>query len=339
MKRSPKPKWSFVLMRGADKSVKQFKVSKRSVVAAPAAAVLALSGCIAALQIRSAFKIDSLHDEMSQQSNSFTHTVNNKDDSIGTLQEEIRRLNRQAEEMKGKINDLRELENKLKTFIEQYGRLTETSAASTPADTRTKADQTVSPLSSSASASASASASPTVQEAKSLIAMAEQSGLDFREISSLVDSMESAMEQSVKQAQARQAILDALPTGWPTKRPSKLTSSFGYRSDPFTHKSTFHAGVDIGGSTGDPVFSAADGTVEETGRDASEGNYIVINHHNGLKTKYMHLSRIEASAGDEVVRGEKIGLMGSTGRSTGAHLHFQIMQHDEPINPMRYLDS
>jgi len=318
-------------MRGADKSVKQLKVSKRSVVAAPAAAVLALSGCIAALQIRSAFKIDSLHDEMSQQSNSFTHTVNDKDDSIGTLQEEIGRLNRQAEEMKGKINDLRELENKLKTFIEQYGRLTETSATSMPAATGTEADQTISSLSSSPS--------PSVQEAKYLIAMAEQSGLDFREISSLVDTMEAAMEQSVKQAQARQAILDALPTGWPTKRSAKLTSGFGYRSDPFTRKSTFHAGVDIGGNTGDPVFSAGDGTVEETGRDASEGNYIVINHHNGLKTKYMHLSRIEAREGDEVVRGEKIGLMGSTGRSTGAHLHFQVMQHDEPINPMRYLGS
>ncbi|GFN29838.1 M23 family metallopeptidase [Paenibacillus xylaniclasticus] len=328
MKRSPKPKWSFVLMRGADKSVKQFKVSKRSVVAAPAAAALALSGCIAALQIRSAFKIDSLQDEISQQSNTFTHTVNDKDVSIGTLQEEIRRLNRQAEEMRGKINDLRELENKLKTFIEQYGKLTGSSASG------------ISSGSSEASAaSASLASSPTTSEAQYMIALAKQSGLDFRKISILVDSMEAAMEQSVKQAKARQAVLDALPTGWPTKRSAKLTSGFGYRSDPFTHKSTFHAGIDIGGSTGDPVFSAGDGTVEETGRDASEGNYIVINHHNGLKTKYMHLSHIEAKKGDKVVRGEKIGLMGSTGRSTGAHLHFQVMQHDEPINPMRYLDD
>ncbi|MWC30406.1 peptidoglycan DD-metalloendopeptidase family protein [Paenibacillus sp. MMS18-CY102] len=311
MKRSPKPKWSFVLMRGAEQSVKQFKVSKRSVVAAPAAAVLALSGCIAAIQIRSSFKIDSLHDEMSQQSNSFSQTVNGKDDSIGTLQEEIGRLNRQTQELKGKINDLHELENKLKTFIEQYGRLTETSS----------------------------SATPNAQEARDLIMKAEQSGLDFRQISSLVDTMELTMEQSVKQAQARQAELDALPTGWPAKSSATFTSGFGYRVDPFTGKSTFHAGVDIGGNVGDAVFSAADGTVEETGQDGSRGRFVVINHHNGLKTIYMHLSRIEASSGDEVVRGEKIGLMGSTGRSTGAHLHFQVMQHDEPVNPLRYLSN
>jgi murein DD-endopeptidase MepM/ murein hydrolase activator NlpD len=330
VKRSPKPKWSFVLIRGADKSVRQFKVSRRSIVAAPAVAVLALSGCIAALQIRSAFKIDSLQDEMSQQSNTFTQTVNGKDESIGTLQEEIDRLNRQTEELKSKISDLRELESKLKVFIEQYGRLTETSASSMPAKDDSKTLEALSELQPS-------STSPTSEEARRLIAIAEQSGLDFRQISTLVDSMESAMEQSVKQTKARQAILDALPTGWPTKSSSKMTSGFGYRSDPFTGRSTFHAGIDIGGKIGDPVFSAGDGTVEETGFSRDKGNYVIINHHNGLKTVYMHLWRIEAREDEEVVRGEKIGLMGSTGRSTGAHVHFQIMQKDEPINPLRYL--
>ncbi|PWV93789.1 murein DD-endopeptidase MepM/ murein hydrolase activator NlpD [Paenibacillus cellulosilyticus] len=330
MKRSPKPKWSFVLMRGADKSVRQFKVSKRSIVAAPAVAVLALSGCIAALQIRSAFQIDTLQDEMSQQSNSFTQTVHGKDDSIGTLQEEIDRLNRQTEDLKSKISDLRELENKLKVFIEQYGRLTETSSSSMPTNADSATLEALSELQQSSS-------SPTPEEARRLIGIAEQSGLDFRQISSLVDSMESTMEQSVKQAKARKAILDALPTGWPTKSSSKMTSGFGYRSDPFTGKSTFHAGIDIGGKVGDPVFSAGDGTVVETGSSSDKGNYVMIDHHNGFKTVYMHLSRIEAREDEEVVRGEKIGFMGSTGRSTGAHVHFQIMQKDEPINPLRYL--
>ncbi|MBD3921492.1 peptidoglycan DD-metalloendopeptidase family protein [Paenibacillus sp. PR3] len=330
MKRSTKPKWSFVLMRGADKSVRQFKVSRRSIVAAPAVAVLALSGCIAALQIRSAFKIDTLQDEMSQQSNSFTQTVHGKDDSIGTLQEEIDRLNRQTEELKSKISDLRELESKLKVFIEQYGRLTETSDSSMPANADPATLDALSGLQQS-------SGTPTAQEARDLIAIAEQSGLDFRQISSLVDSMEDTMEQSVKQAKARQAILDALPTGWPTKSSSKMTSGFGYRSDPFTGKSTFHAGIDIGGKVGDPVFSAGDGTVVETGSSNDKGNYVMIDHHNGLKTVYMHLSRIEAKEDEEVVRGEKIGLMGSTGRSTGAHVHFQVMQKNEPVNPLRYL--
>jgi murein DD-endopeptidase MepM/ murein hydrolase activator NlpD len=182
--------------------------------------------------------------------------VNGKDESIGTLQEEIDRLNRQTEELKSKISDLRELESKLKVFIEQYGRLTETSASSMPAKDDSKTLEALSELQPS-------STSPTSEEARRLIAIAEQSGLDFRQISTLVDSMESAMEQSVKQTKARQAVLDALPTGWPTKSSSKMTSGFGYRSDPFTGRSTFHAGIDIGGKIGDPVFSAGDGTVEE----------------------------------------------------------------------------
>nr|WP_246427444.1 M23 family metallopeptidase [Paenibacillus phyllosphaerae] len=144
------------------------------------------------------------------------------------------------------------------------------------------------------------------------------------------------MSESLRQAKQRQAELDALPSGWPTISRT-LTSSFGYRTDPFTGRSTFHAGIDIGGEPGDPVFAAGDGLVTETGSDSSKGNYIVITHSNGLQTVYYHLKRITAKLNDSALRGDKIGELGSTGRSTAPHLHFQIMQKDEAVNPLPYL--
>nr|WP_232243046.1 M23 family metallopeptidase [Paenibacillus sp. GSMTC-2017] len=130
--------------------------------------------------------------------------------------------------------------------------------------------------------------------------------------------------------------IDAIPSHWPT-RSKQLTSSFGYRKDPFTGRATFHAGIDISGDSGDAVFSAADGTVNEVGFDSQLGNYVIIEHLGGLQTAYMHLKKIDAREGDIVVRGEKIGQLGSSGRSTGPHLHFQIMQKNEPVNPLKYL--
>lgn len=169
-----------------------------------------------------------------------------------------------------------------------------------------------------------------------MVRLAVESNLDFRSITKLVTSMEETMSASLRQERLRQAKLAALPTGWPTLS-HILTSGFGYRSDPFTGRTTFHAGIDIGGKSGDPVFAAADGIVLETGTDSSRGNFIVIGHDDQLQTTYYHLKRIEAKQNDTVVRGEKIGLLGSTGRSTAPHLHFQIMQGDEPVNPFNYL--
>ncbi|GGG21524.1 M23 family metallopeptidase [Paenibacillus abyssi] len=308
MKRRRKHGWSLLVMRGADHSVKQFRVSRRSVVAAPAVAVLAVTGCIAGLQMRSASLINELEVQLAGQAAAHTYTVEAKENAIVSLQQELTRISRQAEEMQTKLRELNELEDKLKQFIDTYGEVVG------PPD---------------------ASASPTPAE-RELLRLAQDGGVNFTQMSLLVDSMEDSMAVSIRQAKARQAELDAKPTEWPTVS-LKLTSSFGYRKDPFTGRAAFHAGVDIAGSTGDPVFSAADGTVLETGYDRSKGNYVVIGHRNQLKTSYYHLEAIGVKANESVVQGEKIGLLGSTGRSTGPHLHFQIMQSDEPINPLKYL--
>jgi murein DD-endopeptidase MepM/ murein hydrolase activator NlpD len=319
-KRARGSNWSLLLLRGADQNVRQFRVSKRSVVAAPAAAVLAVSGCIAGLQLHSDAQLSQAENEAAAQASSLSHAVKEKDSQVSLLQQEVDRLNRQTEQLKAKLNDLEELEAKLKQFTEAYG-----GAVHPDGPVQAPQDGTIE----------KERYSPD-REAHAMVQMAAESNLDFRAISTLVDSMEQTMSASLRREQQRRAELAAIPSGWPTES-RRLTSGFGYRTDPFTGRSMFHAGIDIGGQMNDPVFAAADGTVDETGKDGGRGNYIILVHRNGLKTAYFHLNRIEARAGDKVVRGEKIGLMGSTGRSTAAHLHFQIMQADEPINPFKYL--
>jgi murein DD-endopeptidase MepM/ murein hydrolase activator NlpD len=147
-----------------------------------------------------------------------------------------------------------------------------------------------------------------------------------------------SMEANLRKAELRRAELNAMPSGWPTVS-RQLTSGFGYRSDPFTRKSTFHAGVDITGDVGDPIFAAGDGRVKEAGFNLTRGNYIIITHRNGLESWYMHLSKIEVEQAQTINRGERIGEMGNSGRSTGPHLHFQIVASEKPINPLPYLQQ
>ncbi len=120
---------------------------------------------------------------------------------------------------------------------------------------------------------------------------------------------------------------------------SVLTSSFGYRTAPIAGASTYHKGVDLG--TGEyhiPTYAVQEGTVVYAGEGGAEGNYIVISHENGLVTKYMHHDKIYVETGDEVEKGQQIGLSGSTGNSTGNHLHFQVEQDGEAVDPLLYLN-
>lgn len=118
----------------------------------------------------------------------------------------------------------------------------------------------------------------------------------------------------------------------------KINNEFGFRRNPFGGRSyEFHPGLDIAGERGDSVIAPANGTVVKAGWQGGYGNLIEIDHGNGLITRYGHLSRINVAIGDTIERGELIGLIGSTGRSTGPHLHFEIRLGDKAINPRRFL--
>lgn len=122
---------------------------------------------------------------------------------------------------------------------------------------------------------------------------------------------------------------------WPTDGP--IVSGFGYRTHPIFGTTTFHAGVDIDGACGQPIWAAEDGKVLSAGSYGGYGMATVIDHGGGLSTLYAHQSSIGVSAGQQVQRGQQIGLVGTTGLSTGCHLHFEVRINGEPVDPVPYL--
>ena len=130
--------------------------------------------------------------------------------------------------------------------------------------------------------------------------------------------------------------LQFIPTTWPVKK-NKITSKFGLRTDPFLKRTTFHTGIDIRGNTGEPVYATAKGEVIFANYSRGHGNYIIIKHSDQDETRYAHLSKVDVQVGDSVEKGEQIGAVGSTGRSTGPHLHYEIIENGDPVDPMHYL--
>lgn len=129
-----------------------------------------------------------------------------------------------------------------------------------------------------------------------------------------------------------------MPMIWPAT--GELTDSFGTRHDPFGGGSSeFHAGQDIAAAWGTPVFATANGHVSFAGTQNGYGQVIMIDHGNNLTTRYAHLSKIEVKLDQEIKRGDEIGNVGSTGRSTGPHLHYEVRSGDEAVDPLPYMSS
>lgn len=127
------------------------------------------------------------------------------------------------------------------------------------------------------------------------------------------------------------------PEGRPVEN-GWISSEYGYRQDPFSGKRAFHHGVDIASKRNSEVFAVASGLVMDAGKKSGYGYYIEINHADGLVTKYAHNSKIFVEIGDLVEKGDVIGLVGSSGRSTGPHVHFEIARNGKSINPSTYLE-
>ena len=151
------------------------------------------------------------------------------------------------------------------------------------------------------------------------------------------DDALSVLSRSLARLNALERGLVAIPSGKPTASPM-LTSSYGYRRDPFNGHAAFHAGIDFRGSYGQPILAAAAGRVAFVGRRQGYGNVVEIDHGHGIMTRYAHLSGFGVRPGQKVTRGLAIARMGSTGRSTGTHLHFEVRVNGAPINPRRFLE-
>jgi murein DD-endopeptidase MepM/ murein hydrolase activator NlpD len=155
------------------------------------------------------------------------------------------------------------------------------------------------------------------------------------------------LSEEIKASEARLKALESLlmdrrltdavtPTGWPAEG-GFVSSGFGQRADPFTGRVAFHEGVDIASKMGSSIRALADGVVIYTGEKSNFGRIVEINHGNGLVTRYAHALSVLVKVGDTVKRGDAIALVGSSGRSTGPHLHLEVLRDGQAVNPAKYL--
>lgn len=167
-----------------------------------------------------------------------------------------------------------------------------------------------------------------------------------------LDAMEDAVAALQRRAEQRDAQLGALE-GWLSMRSlhqamrpagsplgsTWIASPFGVRRDPFTGRRAFHAGYDLEAQNGESVSSVAEGIVVKAERSGAYGLLVEINHGGGYHTRYGHNSKLLVKVGDKVLRGQVVALAGSTGRSTGPHVHFEVLFNDKPVNPASFLRS
>lgn len=158
-----------------------------------------------------------------------------------------------------------------------------------------------------------------------------------------IDALSAQFTASGEQLSVLETLLfnrkleaDAMPSRLPIAN-SYVTSGFGGRADPFGGGSQFHKGIDFDANTGDPVLSVADGVVSYSGVRSGYGNVIEIDHGNGYVTRYAHNSRLLHQVGELVRAGQEVAKAGSTGRSTGAHVHFEVWENGHVVNPRKFL--
>ena len=149
------------------------------------------------------------------------------------------------------------------------------------------------------------------------------------------DIQERSFQELMEYLEDQKSLLASTPSIWPVR--GWTTSGFGYRTSPFTGRREMHRGVDVATRTGTPIIAPADGVVVFAGREGGFGNLVVLDHGYGIATRYGHCSKLNVKIGQKVKRGDVVGFVGNTGRSTGPHLHYEVAVNGVAVNPMRYI--
>lgn len=157
----------------------------------------------------------------------------------------------------------------------------------------------------------------------------------FGLLKDLLSGLEDRLQTVRSDVNKRNQLAAATPSIWPTH--GWLSSSMGNRADPFTGEKDFHPGLDISADKGDPVYATADGKVVNASAAGNYGNLVVLEHGYGIETRYGHLSAFKVKVGQAVKRGDLVGLVGSTGRATSSHLHYEVRANGRILNPLQLL--
>ena len=173
----------------------------------------------------------------------------------------------------------------------------------------------------------------TIEDAHKKLVRLMHKSLDDLDKEISVQTIEKA--ELIEFFNQQKSLLAHTPSRWPTR--GWISSRFGQRTSPFTNEREFHKGLDISTSKDSAILAPADGVVTSVRWDHGYGRIISINHDHGLITKYAHLEKALVKKGQYVKRGEKIALVGATGRTTGPHLHYEVHLNGAPVNPLRYI--
>jgi murein DD-endopeptidase MepM/ murein hydrolase activator NlpD len=328
-------KFTFMVIRDANSSVVRFQLSAIILVIGLTITIVLLTGAITAFLLYqgNTGQIGLLKQQLSSSVGKYEQIINGKNDHIDELQTNVADLSAQAKTINNRMTDIKNLESQLKKMV---GIETDSSAKTNgTADQSTKAVN-VDEQQLSMDGGTGGEELPITKEEMGLLV--DQTRDDFLSIGKQIELLKPELEFTKDAVAKQQKQLQVTPTIWPTDS-RKVTSLFGIRLDPFTHRATFHAGLDISGDTGDPIYAAADGTVISADRSPSHGNNILLSHTNGVRTHYSHLSKILTKVGDKVRKGDIIGELGNTGRSTGPHLHYEVIINGKNVDPRPYLNA
>jgi len=165
--------------------------------------------------------------------------------------------------------------------------------------------------------------------------LVQQMKADVERLQSEATSRETSLSELERVLQTKREILVHTPSIWPVQ--GWVTSDFGFRANPFTGLTQMHEGIDISNRTGTIVVAPANGFVSDIGSDYAHGKFLIISHGFGMTTRYSHLNKTLVKVGQKVKRGDKIAEVGTTGKTTGPHLHYEVKLNSIPVNPMRYI--
>ncbi|CAM3626464.1 peptidoglycan DD-metalloendopeptidase family protein [Marinicrinis lubricantis] len=325
-----KDRFTFVLIPDANRSIKSIRFAAYWIIIAP----LLLLICIIALFVWQLWvqrhftqTISGLHQDVSHHKEEYAELEHRKDQTIKILEQEMIKMAEQAEELRTQMLQIEQLEQEIRSHAAS------TSRKDNPVTIQALKALEVPPAHEELQSSSYSAKDGNDSDFLAYIRQ-EQEGLASAE--QQAEQLTGRLMEVKQMLDEKWDRMEATPSIWPVQT-KLVTSDYGYRSDPFTGIISFHDGMDMDGSLNDPVFAAARGTVEETGTDSGMGKYIRIRHGYGLQTVYMHLNRILVSEGEEVEKGENIGLVGSTGRSTGTHLHYTVLKNGAAVDPSSYL--
>jgi murein DD-endopeptidase MepM/ murein hydrolase activator NlpD len=325
---------TLMLIAGANRRIVRLKLPEISLLAVPTTIVAIAAGtALAFVLLHDNYETNraAMQSKFDGTQRELQATIADKDAELALLQTSLIDLTQQAEQFKAKVDEIKQLKQVMAVMTDIAEAPPGGSKAAAPAAeaenpaVSPKAGERL-PMGGSGAPPSEADVVRTIRETKQSLSsmLGEMNGL-----------MDSLTESEAKLAEAEHER-NITPTLWPT--PSRLvTSGFGIRLDPFTERPAMHTGIDFAGRANDPIYAAAEGIVTTAGHDGEHGNYIIIQHGRGLETEYLHMTKLLVTTGQTVKKGQQIGLMGSTGRSTGTHLHYEVHKNGVPIDPRPYL--